>query len=64
MHLPSEGGSRCKTKKTYNVTVVGLVTKDEVKKLEDGVDIGDFITNKAHVKILKTDSTTSALAPG
>ena len=41
--------------KTYNVTVVGLVTKDEVKKLEDGVDIGDFITNKAHVKILKTD---------
>jgi len=41
--------------KTYNVTVVGLVTKDDVKKLEDGVDIGDFVTNKAHVKILKTD---------
>ena len=42
-------------KKTYNVTVVGIITKDEVKKLEDGVDIGDFVTNKAHVKILKTD---------
>ena len=41
--------------KTYNVTVVGIVTKDDVKKLEDGVDIGDFVTNKAHVKILKTD---------
>jgi len=41
--------------KTYNVTVVGIVTKEDVKKLEDGVDIGDFITNKAHVKILKTD---------
>ena len=41
--------------KTYNITVVGLVTKDDVKKLEDGVDIGDFTTNKAHVKILKTD---------
>ena len=41
--------------KTYNVTVVGIITKDEVKKIEDGVDIGDFITSKAHVKILKTD---------
>ena len=41
--------------KTYNATVVGIVTKDDVKKLEDGVDIGDFITNKARVKILKTD---------
>jgi 23S rRNA pseudouridine2605 synthase len=41
--------------KTYNVTVVGIVTKEDVKKLENGVDIGHFITNKAHVKILKTD---------
>ena len=41
--------------KTYNVTVVGHVTKDDVKKLEDGVDIGDFVTSKASVKILKTD---------
>ena len=41
--------------KTYNVTVVGIVTKEDVEKLENGVDIGGFITNKAHVKILKTD---------
>ena len=41
--------------KTYNATVVGLVTKEDIKKLEDGVDIGDFITNKARIKILKTD---------
>ena len=41
--------------KTYNATVVGIVTKNDVKKLEDGVDIGDFVTNKAKVKILKTD---------
>lgn len=41
--------------KTYNVTVVGIVTKEEVKKLENGVDIGDFVTNKARIKILKTD---------
>ena len=41
--------------KTYNATVVGLVTKEDIKKLEDGIDIGDFITNKARIKILKTD---------
>ena len=41
--------------KTYTVTLKGIVTIDDVKKLENGVDIGDFITNKAKVKILKTD---------
>ena len=41
--------------KTYNVTVVGIITKEEVNKLEDGVDIGDFVTNRSKVKILKTD---------
>ena len=43
--------------KTYNVTVVGIITKDEVEKLKNGVDIGGFITSKAQVKILKTDET-------
>lgn len=41
--------------KTYTVTLKGIITKEEVKKLENGVDIGDFVTNKAKVKILKTD---------
>ena len=41
--------------KTYNVTVVGKVSDDELEKLKNGVDIGDFITNKANVKILKID---------
>lgn len=41
--------------KTYNVTVVGKVTNEEIAKLENGVNIGDFITNKANVKILKID---------
>ncbi len=41
--------------KTYNVTVVGKVTNEEVEKLKNGVDIGDFVTNKADVKILKID---------
>ena len=41
--------------KTYTVTLRGIITKEEVQKLENGVDIGDFVTNKAKVKILKTD---------
>jgi len=41
--------------KTYPFTLKGIVTKEEVALLENGVDIGDFITSKAKVKILKTD---------
>lgn len=42
--------------KTYTVTVKGIVTKDEVEKLEKGVEIEDYITKPAKVKILKTDT--------
>ena len=42
--------------KTYNVTVKGIVTKDEIKKLEDGVQIEDYKSGKAKVRILKTDT--------
>ena len=45
--------------KTYTVTLKGIVTKEDVKKLENGVDIGDFTTIKARVKILKTDEETN-----
>lgn len=41
--------------KTYNATVVGKVTNKEVEMLKNGVDIGDFVTSKAEVKILKID---------
>lgn len=41
--------------KTYTVTLIGIPTIEEIKKLENGVDIGEFITSKAKVKILKTD---------
>ena len=41
--------------KTYNVTVVGKVTNEDVEQLKNGVDIGGFVTNKAEVKILKID---------
>ena len=41
--------------KTYTVTVKGIVTKEEVEKLEIGVEIEDYVTKPAKVKILKTD---------
>ena len=41
--------------KTYTVTLKGIPSKEEIKKLETGVDIGGFVTSKAKVKILKTD---------
>lgn len=42
--------------KTYNATVKGIVTSDDVKKLENGVQIEDYISGKAKVKILKIDN--------
>lgn len=41
--------------KTYTVTVIGIVTDEEVQKLRNGVKIEDYITKPAKVKILKTD---------
>ena len=41
--------------KTYTVTIKGIIKKEEVKNLEIGVDIGEYITKPAKVKILKTD---------
>ena len=43
--------------KTYNVTVRGKITKEDMQKLEAGVDIGDYITKPAKTKILKVDET-------
>ena len=41
--------------KTYTVTLKGVVTDKEIASLEQGVDIGEYITKPAKVKILKTD---------
>lgn len=41
--------------KTYQVTLKGCVQEDDVKKLQEGVDIGGYITKPAEVKILKID---------
>lgn len=42
--------------KTYNVTLAGIVNEDDLKKLQNGVEINDgYITKKAGVRILKID---------
>ena len=41
--------------KTYTVTLKGIVTKEDVQKLKNGVEIETYITKPAQVKILKTD---------
>ncbi len=41
--------------KTYQVTLKGSVTNEEVERLKNGVEIEDYISGKAKVKILKID---------
>lgn len=42
--------------KTYTVTVKGIVQNSKVEQLRQGVQIEDYITKPAKVKILKTDT--------
>ena len=41
--------------KTYNVTLNGVITEEEIEKLENGVEIEDYTSGKAKVRILKID---------
>lgn len=41
--------------KTYTVTLRGIIQNDAVEKLRNGVEIDDYVTRPAKVKILKTD---------
>ena len=41
--------------KTYTITLVGIVTESEVEQLRKGVEIEDYVTRPAKVKILKID---------
>jgi len=41
--------------KTYNATVKGIVTEEEIKKIRNGIEIEDYITKEAKEKILKID---------
>ncbi len=43
--------------KTYNVTVAGIVTEQDIENLKSGVEIDNsYITKPAKVKILKIDN--------
>lgn len=41
--------------KTYTVTIKGIVKQEDIEQLRRGVEIDDYITKPAKVKILKTD---------
>ena len=41
--------------KTYNVTLKGQVTDKEIEQLRNGVQIENYVTGKAKVKILRID---------
>lgn len=41
--------------KTYNVTVRGIITNEEIAMLKNGVKIDDYISGKAKVRLLKID---------
>jgi len=47
-----------KITKTYNVTIRGEISKQEIDKLKNGVDIGGVVTSKAGVRILKYEPET------
>ena len=41
--------------KTYQVTLKGIITQEDLGILKQGVDIGDYITKPAKVRIMKMD---------
>ena len=49
--------------KTYTVTLIGMVTKQEVEQLKSGVDIGGFVTSPARVRILRIEHDTGKKYP-
>lgn len=42
--------------KTYTATLKGIITDEEIEKLRNGVEIEDYITRPARVRILKKDT--------
>lgn len=45
--------------KTYRVRAAGTVTLNDIRKLENGVDIGGFITSKAEAKLVRNDKNST-----
>ena len=45
--------------KKYLVRAQGIVTRNEAKKLENGIDIGGFVTSPAEVTLIKHDRNST-----
>ena len=45
--------------KTYRVRAAGTVTLNDIRKLENGVDIGGFITSEAEAKLVRHDKNST-----
>lgn len=45
--------------KTYRALVKGVVSKEKIAKLRNGVDIGGFVTSKAQVQIVKSNQNST-----
>lgn len=45
--------------KTYRVRAAGTVTLSDIRKLENGVDIGGFVTSKAEAKLIRHDKNST-----
>lgn len=45
--------------KTYRVRAAGTVTLNDIRKLENGVDIGSFITSKAEARLVRHDKNST-----
>src|SRR5699024_847805 len=45
--------------KTYNVTLVGKITNEELQNIKNGVKLEKYISGKEKIKILKIDNKTN-----
>lgn len=50
-----------KVEKTYSVHIEGSITKDEIKRLSSGIDIGDYKTKPCSVLFVEGDDVSSKL---
>ncbi|WP_456426738.1 pseudouridine synthase [Desulfurobacterium sp.] len=48
-----------KVPKVYIATVKGKLSEKEIEKLEKGINLGDFVTKPAKVKVITEEETTS-----
>lgn len=47
---------RYKIPKVYEVTIDGLITPDEIKMLENGIRVDDYVTSKARIVLVSSNN--------